>query len=113
MDPVLTLKRSCEVDAKACIFCQKRLKDEYLRTATGHCKTVVRDAMNMRNKFRDVQNRETITRLEEVMDNKDVSILWHVKCFSLFTSKDKIRRLENRINRGETCTKPSIKCALD
>ena len=54
MDPVLTLKRSCEVDAKACIFCQKRLKDEYLRTATDHCKTVVRDAMNMRNKFRDV-----------------------------------------------------------
>ena len=60
----------------------------------------------MRNKFRDVENRETITRLEEVMDNRNVSILWHVKCYSLFTSKDKIRRLENRINKGETCTKP-------
>ena len=40
------------------------------------------------------------------MDNRNVSILWHVKCYSLFTSKDKIRRLENRINKGETCTKP-------
>ena len=85
------LKRSCEVDAKACIFCHKRLKDEYLRTATDHCKTVVHDAMNMRNKFSGLENRETITRLQEVMDNRDVSILWHVKCYSLSPVREKTR----------------------
>lgn len=62
--PVLTLKRSSQIDVNACIFCQTSLKDEHLRAATDYSRTVVRDAMNLRSKFRDVGNRETISRLE-------------------------------------------------
>ncbi|CAB4018664.1 Hypothetical predicted protein [Paramuricea clavata] len=75
------------------------LKDEHLRAATDYSRTVVRDAMNLRSKFKDVGNRETISRLEEVINSIDTSIVWHVKCFSLFTSKDKIQRLEKKCNK--------------
>ena len=68
MDPVLTLKRSSQIDVNACIFCQTSVKDEHLRAATDYSRTVVRDAMNLRSKFRDVGNRETISRLEEVIN---------------------------------------------
>ena len=90
MDPVLTLKRSSQIKVNACIFCQTRLKDKQLRAATDFSRTVVRDAINLRSKFRDVGNRETLSRLEEVINNTDTSIVWHIKCYSLFTSKDKI-----------------------
>ena len=102
MDPVLTLKRSSQIDVNACIFCQTSLKDEYLRAASDHSRTAVRDAMNLRSKFRDVGNRETISRLEEVINSTDTSIVWHIKCYSLFTSKDKIQRLEKKCNKDET-----------
>lgn len=107
MDPVLTLKRSSQVDLKACIFCQTHLKDDNLRAASDYSRTAVRDAMNMRTKFRDVGNRETISKLEEVINGADALIVWHVKCYSLFTSKDKIQRLQKLIlcNKDEVSAK--------
>ena len=91
----------------ACIFCQTSLKDEHLRAATDYSRTVVRDAMNLRSKFRDVGNRETISRLEEVINSIDTSIVWHVKCYSLFTIKDKIQRLEKKCNKDEASARPT------
>ncbi|CAB4024892.1 Hypothetical predicted protein [Paramuricea clavata] len=107
MDPVITLKRSSQIDVNACIFCQTSLKDQHLRAATDYSRTVVRDAMNLRSKFRDVGNRETISRLEEVINSIDSSIVWHVKCYSLFTSKDKIQRLEKTCNKDEATARPN------
>ncbi|CAB3992838.1 Hypothetical predicted protein [Paramuricea clavata] len=107
MDHVLTLKISSQIDVNACIFCQTSLKDEHLRAATDYSRTVVRDAMNLQSKFRDVGNRETISRLEEVINSIDTSIVWHVKCYSIFTSKDKIQRLEKKCNKDEVSAIPT------
>ncbi|CAB3989703.1 Hypothetical predicted protein [Paramuricea clavata] len=102
MDPVLTLKRSSKNDANACNFCQTSLKDEHLGAATDHSRSVI-----LRSKFRDGGNSETISRLEEVINCIDTSIVWHVKCYSLFTSKDKIQRLEKKNNKDESSARPT------
>ena len=57
--------------------------------------------MNLRTKCRDVENRDTISRLEEIIGNTDVSIVWHAKCYSLFTSKDKIQRLQKKLDKSD------------
>ena len=107
MNPVLTLKRSSQIDVNASIFCQTRRKDEQLRAATDYSRTVVRNAMNLRSKFRDVGNGETLSWLEGVINNTDTSIVWQIKCYSLYTSKDKIQRLEKRCNKDEASARPT------
>ena len=43
--------------------------------------------------------------VEEVINGTDASIVWHVKCYSLFTSKDKIQRLQEKCNKDEASAK--------
>ena len=98
MNPVVTLKRTLEVDLKLCTYCQKRNKPkDNVREAKNHNKIVVYESTTKRRKYRDVADREVIDRLEDLLGrNGNLCIVWHVNCYAQFTSKEKIQRLQQK-----------------
>ena len=76
-----------------------------VQQSTEYSRNVVYEAMKMRSKLRDVDYREAINRLEGIVESSDddISIVWHQECYSLFTSKKKIDRLQNKyVNNDAT-----------
>jgi hypothetical protein len=65
--------------------------------------------MKMRSKLGDVDNREAISQLEGIIESTDdnISIVWHRTCYSIFTSKQKIDRLQKKCVENNT-REPSV-----
>lgn len=100
MDPLFSLKRPEEVHLNLCMICQERHRpNDAVRASTEYSRNAVREAMNARSKLRDVDNREAISQLEQNIGN--ALIVWHANCYATFTSKEKIKRLQDKLNRGE------------
>lgn len=98
----MSLKRPSPLSYDMCIICQERRTDEtHHSTVVGLGK--LKSTVETRKKLRDVLNRDSIDRIETAFAKHDVSelvklITWHRKCYSLFTHKGKIERLEKSHN---------------
>jgi len=94
MDPVVSLKRPLPVDYSLCIFCQTHQASVPLSQETDHGLAIVRNAADSRKKLRDTKNIDVIDRLENVFgSDMPKTLVWHRKCYSQFTDKNKIERL--------------------
>ena len=93
MDPILDLKRGREDDFEKCIIGQDD-KHEKLLNASEQGLATLKESASMRHKLRerDVKYRVTIERIATMQD--DIALVWHKSCYSSFTSKSKISRLE-------------------
>lgn len=93
MDPILDLKRAREDDFEQCIICQDD-KHEKLLNASEQGLTTLKESASMRHKLRErnVKYRLTIERIATMQG--DITPVWHKSCYSSFTSKSKISRLE-------------------
>lgn len=91
MDPLLELKRKREDDFEQCIICQD-IKHEKLLTASKQGLTTLKESASLRHKLRDSKNRVIIDRIMALQE--EASFMWHKSCYSSFTSKSKISRLE-------------------
>lgn len=101
MDPVISLKRPLAVELTLCIFCQKG--DAELRSASTQGIATIGKATESRKKLRDSKNRTVIDRLDQVLRSECTSILvWHKNCYSQFTDKNKILRLESQLESRQT-----------
>lgn len=106
MDPILDLKRAREDDFEKCIICQDD-KHEKLLNASEQGLTTLKESASMRHKLRerDVKYRLTIERIATMRD--DIALVWHKSCYSSFTSKSKISRLEKSKESVHTCASTS------
>ncbi|KAG7174206.1 hypothetical protein Hamer_G003110 [Homarus americanus] len=95
MDPVFCLKRSHSLGLSLCIFCQERkTPTDDVREAGEQGLNTAQDATRSRKKLNDVKNREIVDLLENVLCRKDVHLIWHRNCYSQYTDKGKIQRLQ-------------------
>ena len=62
----------------------------------------------MRSKLGDVDNREAINQLQNIIESTDetISIVWHRECYSVFTSKQKIDCLQKKCVETTTRERP-------
>ena len=94
MNPVVSLKRPCPVDLSLCIICQTG--GGSLRHASKQGIEMLTKATEIRRKLRDAKNRSAIDRLVDVLDSEHASsLVWHKNCYSQFSDKNKIKRLES------------------
>jgi hypothetical protein len=106
MDPIVNLKRAQSVDFNVCIFCQR--SDEGLRSASSQGLETLKKASESRKKVRDTKSRIIIDRLDDVVSSNSTSLLlWHKNCYSQFTDKNKIHRLELQFDSNQTETDPA------
>jgi hypothetical protein len=97
MNPLINLKRTAPVAFDQCIICQDLKRDE-LFDATLQGLASVREATSARNKLRDVNYKETIERLVSVLfTDPTPSLVWHKSCYAAYTHKEKIERLQRRL----------------
>ena len=91
----MDLKRCREDDFEKCIICQDD-KHEKLINPSEQGFTTLKESANMRHKLRerDVNYRLAIERITAVQDFG--SLVWHKSCYSSFTSKSRISRLESK-----------------
>ena len=81
-----------------CVFCQDEYDGNSLQMATGSGRQKVKDYMERRKALGDVKNKGVIERLEREII-KDSELRWHRKCYSDFTHREKIGRLETPASR--------------
>ena len=105
MDPILNLKRDREDDFEQCIICQDD-KHEKLLNASEQGLVKLKESASIRHKLRDVKNNDVIDRIATIAD--DTSLVWHKSCYSSFTSKNKISRLEKSNYAEVTCTNTGV-----
>jgi hypothetical protein len=104
MEPVISLKRLLSVDTHLCIFCQRTKRQDGVREAGEEGLVTVREATATRKKLRDVKNRDTVDRLDSVLTSKEeVSLVWHRNCYSQYTDKGKIQRLQAAEEQKSRC----------
>ena len=111
MDPKVVLKRSSSrsIKSKLCIICEC-LSKEHLSAATTTGLISLQEATCSRRKLRDLKNRETMDRVDNILSSdKNTAISYHKSCFSTYTSKERISRLcktskktDKDTNEGET-----------
>ena len=82
-----------EMENSPCVFCQDEYDRNSLQMATGSGRQKVKDCMERRKALGDVKNKGVIERLKREII-KDSELRWHRKCYSDFTHKEKIGRLE-------------------
>ena len=103
MESLLSLKRvplkraspSSSIDYELCIFCQDQKPEDSLRKATEQGLTSVINVTCSRKKLRDTKNKDVIDRLEMILETDDAErLVWHKACFSTYTDKGKLKRLQ-------------------
>ena len=95
MEAVYSLKRSRQPgNAEACVICQEE-KDDRLITGGQQGLSVLRNAAQARDRLCDANNRPVIDRILTLPSDLQQG-LWHKSCYSIFTSKSHIDRLEKK-----------------
>ena len=92
----MELKRSREADFEKCVICQDDKRHEKLLNASEQGLATLKDSASTRHKLRerDVEYRLAIERITTLQGDIHVAPVWHKSCYSSFTSKSKISRLE-------------------
>ena len=87
MEPAYPQKTSTTIDFDYCILCQETGNGELMVPGEKGINKL-KQAMMRRKKLRDSKNRDTIERLETIMDpSHETSLRWHRMCYSQFTQK--------------------------
>ncbi|CAB3988305.1 Hypothetical predicted protein, partial [Paramuricea clavata] len=97
---------SCHVYWKRCFICQsiKRPAKKFpLSQASAEGIERVVECATIREKCNDLSFQDTIDRLKNVnLSESDKQILWHRSCYSSFTNKEHIQRLQKRVTVRQT-----------
>ena len=92
-EPACSLQRERQIEHSICITCQ-RTKKEYLRCIESGL-LVLKNAATVRQTFNDPKNRTAIENILSASQSKAFgSLEWHKTCYSLFTSKLHLDRLQ-------------------
>lgn len=96
MEAVCSLKQIYQpTDFLNCFICQEEKSDRLIKAGVQGLEAL-KCASQKRDKLCDRDNKDTIDRINNV-PMKDVEQLrWHKSCFSLFTSKTLIERLQQK-----------------
>lgn len=90
MEHLGTVKRDSPGYGDVCIICEAYTKEVLVKNSDKG-RTTLQDSARVRHKVKDVENRLTIDRILSA----DVSSLkWHRSCYSWFTNKSHVKRLE-------------------
>ena len=90
MEAIANLKQgSDDIDIGKCLICQAE-KSEKLRSCMPQGIKAVKEAAKERAKRKNAKNRDTIDR---VLDCVAKTVSWHKGCYTSFTSKTLISRL--------------------
>ena len=92
MEPIVSLKRSTNVVLSMCIICQERKDDKIINGGQQGFQRL-QDCATQRHKLKDVKNRSIIDRVHSNSSSKE-PLVWHKSCYSWFTDKGKIARLD-------------------
>jgi hypothetical protein len=91
---------------KRCFICQsiKRPAKKFpLSQASAEGIERVVDCAAIREKCNDLSFQDTIDRLKNVnLSESDKQICWHRSCYSSFTNKEHIQRLQKRVTVRQT-----------
>ena len=93
MDSISSLKRLSNDSLSMCIICQEHKKSEKLVKGGTQGVQRIEECANQRHKLKDLRNREIIDRVINVSALQELPT-WHRSCYSWFTDKSKIARLE-------------------
>ena len=108
MEAVYSLKRPHQPDFEECIICQESRPERFINGGEKGLETL-KQASKERTKWDDTKNRPVIDRILSVTSAEIGLVVWHKSCYSLFTSKMLIQRLQKKKERStnEDC-EPSI-----
>lgn len=96
MEPVCSLKRPHQaLDSEECIICQQT-KPDVKRSSEQGFSSLIR-AANERDRLNDTDNKPVIDRIFHISEGLEGRhFWWHKSCYSSFTSRFKIERLERK-----------------
>jgi hypothetical protein len=99
------------VNIDLCIFCQSFKRNENLREVSSQEKQTIKYPCLKRKQLRDINNIEIIERLEKCFKT-DVqhSLVWHKSCYTVFTDKNKMQRLQTKSENKTGNKFPIPKC---
>lgn len=80
-------------DLEVCLICQET-RSEKLRKGVQQGLATLKCAAHTRDKLCDTGNKPAIDRIKEISSTDVDQLWWHKSCYSTFTSKDKIERLQ-------------------
>ena len=95
MEAVCSLKRAHQPDFEECLICQERKTERLINGGERGFETL-KHASQTRDKLLDTDNRPAIDRILTVPPSDINQLCWHKSCFSSFTSRTKIQRLEKK-----------------
>ena len=95
MEAVCCLKQNRSSTFENCIVCQEVKRADKLFNATKQGIQILLEAAESRSKLRDTQNRDAIERVLEIASEKEQQLVWHRSCYTSFTSKSHLYRLQS------------------
>ena len=93
MESISSLKRSCSDSLAMCIICQEHKKIRKSRPSWNTRVQRIKECTTQRHKLKDMKNRDIIDKVINVSELQGLPT-WHRSCYSWFTNKSKIARLE-------------------
>ena len=94
MDSLVSLKHKTEsrTDYDQCIICQERKKSDHLRHQSDTGLAKIWECANKRIKSKDTKYRDAVDRIQNTPHG--TKLMWHKQCYSSFTHKENLARLE-------------------
>ena len=103
MEVTQSLKRSVPTSMNLCIICQELRPNLPLLQKTDVGLRTLETSTQQRQDYRDIKNHDTIDRIKAALTKSPQEpILCHKNCYSTYTSKEKISRLEKA-----NCSQPT------
>ena len=94
MEPLSKLKRtSLDVESRQCLICQSKRKESICKGTPQGIDTLKQAAQERLNR-KDPKQQDSI---ERILQCSDVELVWHRSCYSTFTSRRQIARLNDEI----------------
>ena len=102
MEAVCTLKRVHEPpDFQKCLICLEEKSDKLINGGTKGLETLKRVSLALDRLF-DTENKSVIDRVQALSAAESNKLWWHKACFSSFTSKSRIERLQKKRQASDT-----------
>lgn len=113
MEAVYSLKRIHQSpNLEECLICQEKKRERLVKAGEKGFE-MLKCASQTREKLCDIDSKPAIDRIKEISLHDVNPLLWHKSCFSLFTSKTPIERLQRKkqISRPQS-GEPSISATM-
>ena len=111
MEPIISLKRSHPVSFDFCVICQSSTVKDILRKSSDQGLEKIQDVTYRRKKIGDTAYIGAIDRVDSAFQSgQEATLHWHKQCYSKYTDKGKILRLQSRVEpeSSGTTLKPSV-----